>query len=61
MPRMVTIGQAAELTGLTYSCLRRWILDGTFPFFCRVGSKYLINLDRLVDFLNTPTTVAGNQ
>lgn len=46
MPRMGTISAAAELTGLTYSCLRRWILEGKFPYFVRAGSKYLVNLDK---------------
>lgn len=54
MPTMVTIRAAAEQTGLTYSCLRRWILDGKFPFYVRAGNKYLVNLERLVEFLNSP-------
>lgn len=66
MPKMVTIRVAAEQTGLTYSCLRRWILEGKFPYFVRAGSKYLINLEKLAEFLNSPAgdnehpaTVAG--
>lgn len=66
MPKMVTIRVAAEQTGLTYSCLRRWILEGKFRYFVRSGSKFLINLDRLIEFLNSPAgenehpaTVAG--
>lgn len=54
MPTMVTINKAAELTGVKYSALRRWIKDGTFRGYVMCGSKYLINLERLVDFLNTP-------
>lgn len=54
MPTMVTIRVAAEQTGLTYSCLRRWILEGKFPYFVRAGSKYLINLEKLAEFLNSP-------
>ena len=66
MPTMVTLKAAAEQTGLTYSCLRRWILEGTFPYYVKAGSKYLVNLERLADFLNSPAgdnehpaTVAG--
>ena len=66
MPTMVTIRVAAEQTGLTYSCLRRWILEGKFPYFVRAGSKYLVNLEKLAEHLNTPAvgseqpaTVAG--
>lgn len=54
MPTMVTIKAAAERTGLSYSCLRRWILEGTFPYYVKAGSKYLVNLERLAEFLNTP-------
>ncbi len=54
MPTMVTIRAAAEQTGLTYSCLRRWILEGKFPFYVRAGSKYLVNMEKLAEFLNSP-------
>lgn len=57
MPTMVTMNKAAELTGVTYSALRRWIKSGEFTYYVRAGTKYLINLDRLVEFLNTPATV----
>jgi len=59
MPTMVTMNKAAELTGVTYSALRRWIKSGEFTYYVRVGTKYLINLERLVEFLNTPATVAA--
>jgi excisionase family DNA binding protein len=51
---MVTINKAAELTGIKYSALRRWIKSGDFTYFVMVGSKYLINLERLAEFLNKP-------
>lgn len=60
MPTMVTIGKAAELTGVTYSALSRWIKSGEFTFYVRAGTKYLVNLDRLVDFLNAPATPEGD-
>lgn len=59
MPTMVTMNKAAELTGVTYSALRRWIKSGEFTYYVMVGSRYLINLERLGEFLNTPTTVAA--
>lgn len=59
MPTMVTMNKAAELTGVPYSALRRWIKSGEFTYYVMVGTKYLINLERLVEFLNTPATVAG--
>ena len=59
MPTMVTMSKASELTGVAYSALRRWIKSGEFTYYVMVGSKYLINLDKLVEFLNTPATVAA--
>lgn len=58
MPNMVTISKAAEMTGITYSALRRWIKSGEFRYFVRVGTKYLVNLERLAEFLDTPATPA---
>lgn len=58
MPNMVTISKASEMTGITYSALRRWIKSGEFRYFVRVGKKYLVNLERLAEFLDTPTTLA---
>ena len=58
MPTMVTMNKAAELTGVPYSALRRWIKSGEFTYYEMVGTKYLINLERLVEFLNTPATVS---
>lgn len=54
MPKMVTIQAAADQTGLTYSGLRRLILEGKFVYFVRVGTKYLVNLEKLAEFLNSP-------
>lgn len=54
MPRMLKLRDAAAETGLTYSCLRRWILSGQFTYFVKAGSKYLVNMDRLAEFLNSP-------
>lgn len=59
MPTMVTMNKAAELTGVPYSAIRRWIKSGEFTYYVMVGSRYLINLERLVEFLNTPATVAA--
>lgn len=59
MPTMVSMNKAAELTGVPYSAIRRWIKSGAFPYYVMVGTKFLVNLDRLVDFLNSPATVAA--
>ena len=61
MPKMLTLRAAAEETGLTYSCLRRWILSGEFPYYVKAGSKFLINMDRLAEFLNSPARRKGER
>ena len=45
MPTMVTMNRAAELTGVPYSAIRRWIKSGEFSYYV------------MVDFLNAPATV----
>lgn len=59
MPTMVTMNRASELTSVPYSAIRRWIKNGEFTYYVKVGTKYLINLERLIDFLNTPATERG--
>lgn len=51
IPTMVTIRKAAELTGLSYNYLRQLCLSNKI-IHVRAGSKYLINLEKLVDYLN---------
>lgn len=60
MPKMMKLRDAAKETGLTYSCLRRWILSGEFTYYVKAGSRYLVNMDRLAEFLNTPACAAGD-
>lgn len=55
MPIMMTIRQAAEETGLTYTTIRRWILSGEFTGFKKSGTKYLINRDLFKEFLSGGT------
>lgn len=49
MPKMMTLQQAATETGLTYSCLRR----------VKAGNRYLVNMERLAEFLDTPVHTGG--
>lgn len=48
---MVTIQKAADLTGLSYSYLRKLCINKQIVH-TKAGSKYLINLDKLVEKLN---------
>lgn len=52
IPEMLTIKEAAGRTGLSYDFIRKLCLQGKIVFV-RTGSKYLINMGKLVDFLNS--------
>lgn len=51
IPTMVTIRAAADQTGLSYDYIRKLCLAEKIVFV-KSGSKYLINLEKLVDYLN---------
>jgi len=58
-PRMRTLQAAAALlreidqdTDITPYRLRAWVLDGTIPYVS-AGSKRLINVDLVIDFLSS--------
>ena len=55
IPTMVTIRAAADQTGLSYDYIRKLCLAGKIVFV-RSGSKYMINLEKLVDYLNNGET-----
>lgn len=53
VPQMMTINQAAKETGLSAQYLRR--LCRTNQIACiQCGTRFYINVDRLIDFLNHP-------
>ena len=60
VPRMLTIQQAADETGLSYGCIRKWCLEKRIVFV-RSGKKYLMNMDRLGDYLNGESEEGGAQ
>lgn len=51
IPTMVTIRKAAELTGLSYNCLRKLCISQQIVHI-KAGSKFLINLEKLTEYLN---------
>lgn len=51
IPTMLTLREASEKTGLSYDCLRKLCL-GNKIVYMRAGAKYLINLEKLVEFMN---------
>ena len=54
IPTMLPINETAKRTGLAKYYLRRGCLEGKIVHI-RAGNKILINLDKLVDYLNTST------
>ncbi len=50
-PRMRSIEEAAKEVGLSAYTIRRLIKQNKI-IYVRSGMKYLVNLDRLIDFLN---------
>ena len=51
IPKMRTIKEASRETGIPQHALRVWVKNKQIPAVY-AGSKALINLDRLLDFLN---------
>ena len=54
IPRMRTIKQTAEETKLSYNYIRNLCLQNKIVYV-RVGNKYLVNIDKLIEFLDTGT------
>ena len=50
--KMVTLKEASSRTGVSYDWLRKMCINGKIVHV-RAGNKYLLNWDRLVDYLNT--------
>lgn len=52
IPRMGTIKTTAKLCGLPEYFVRQKVLNGEIVSV-KAGSKYLVNIDRFVDYLNS--------
>lgn len=50
IPTMLGIREAAIRTGLSYDHIRKLCLQGKIVYV-RAGNKYLVNLEKLVEFL----------
>lgn len=48
---MLTIKQTAEKTNLPYELIRKLCLQNKI-IFIKSGSKYLINFEKFIDYLN---------
>lgn len=52
VPRMATINEAAQIVGLAKYYIRQLALNNKIKNV-RAGKKILINVDKLIEFLNT--------
>lgn len=50
-PRMLTIKQTVAETNLPYEFIRQLCLQNKIVYI-KTGNKYLINLDKFIDYLN---------
>ena len=51
-PRMATVNEVAEITGLAKHYVRQLALQNKIVCF-RAGKKILINVEKFIEFLNT--------
>jgi excisionase family DNA binding protein len=59
LPKMLTIQQAAAATGMSYHAIWQLCRENKIVHI-RVGSKYLINEAKLVQYLNGEESAAVN-
>ena len=52
IPTMLTISQTAQRTGLSAWYIRKLCWDRKIVF-TKSGNRYLVNLEKLIDYLNT--------
>lgn len=60
LPKMATIQECAELSGLAKYAIRRLVLENKIKFI-KLGKKYLVNFDNLVEYLNNGETQASTE
>ena len=51
IPVMLSLKDASSETGLSYDSLRKMCLSNTIVHI-RVGTKFFVNMDKLIEFLN---------
>ena len=58
VPTMLTIKETAKVTGIAEYNIRQ-LVAGNKICFVKAGKKYLINLEKFVEYLNTPQKAWG--
>ena len=56
----MSIKEACTFTGLSQHFLRQGVKDGSIPFLM-AGSKYMINVPRLLEKLDRESVAAGGE
>lgn len=51
IPHMVTISEAEQATGVSAYTVRRLVKQNKI-IYIKSGTKYLVNLDRFIEYLN---------
>lgn len=51
IPQMLSIKEVSEKTGVSYDAIRKMCLQKQIVHI-RVGSKFLVNFGKFIDFLN---------
>lgn len=59
IPKMLSLTDAAKMTGLSYEFLRQRCLDNTLVHI-RSGRKFMVNAEKLAAYLNGETTETKN-
>lgn len=54
IPMMFTLVEASRATNLSEHCIRKWYIEGKIVGV-RAGKKILVNMERLIEYLNTTT------
>lgn len=52
---MRTMKEAAKITGLSYDCIRKMCLADRIVYV-KAGSKFLVNMEKLIEYLETGET-----
>jgi len=60
IPQMKTIAQCAKITGLAEHYIRKLVWENKITYVT-AGKKYLVNLDKFIEFLNNGMNVPQNE
>ena len=59
IPTMLTINETAKVTNLPVNFIRQLVWDNKIVY-TKAGNKYLVNLEKFIEYLNGDTQIDGN-